>query len=87
MIDIFCERQLNPNNYILRSHNELLVYNSYILDMKTENAEKKILIPDDCLLLEQGKLYLGRTKEHTKGKYQNNFNIQTYLLFKDFIND
>lgn len=55
--------------------------------MKTENAEKKILIPDDCLLLEQGKLYLGRTKEHTKGKYQNNFNIQTYLLFKDFIND
>ena len=39
--DIFIEpyndRQLNPNSYNLRLHNELLVYENNLLDMKKEN--------------------------------------------------
>lgn len=60
------EKQLNPNSYNLKLHNELLVYEDEVLDMKKENKAKKIVIPKEGLLLEPGKLYLGRTVEHTR---------------------
>ena len=66
IIEPFNERQLNPNSYNLRLHNELLVYEDHVLDMKKENKAKKIIIPEDGLILEPGKLYLGRTIEYTK---------------------
>jgi len=66
IIEPFNEDQLNPNSYNLRLHNELLVYEDHVLDMKKENKAKKIIIPEDGLLLEPGKLYLGRTVEYTK---------------------
>ncbi|NLN41973.1 MAG: dCTP deaminase [Clostridiales bacterium] len=66
IIEPFNEGQLNPNSYNLRLHNELLVYEDHVLDMKKENKAKKIIIPDDGLVLEPGKLYLGRTVEYTK---------------------
>lgn len=47
-------------------HNELLVYENDVLDMKKPNSTQKVLIPEEGLLLEPGKLYLGRTKEYTR---------------------
>lgn len=65
IIEPYNEKQLNPNSYNLKLHNELLVYDEEILDMKKENKFKKIIIPEDGLILEPGKLYLGRTVEYT----------------------
>jgi len=58
--------QLNPNSYNLRLHEELLVYNKHVLDMKVENEASKLTIPATGLRLDPGKLYLGRTLEHTR---------------------
>ncbi len=66
IIEPFNEEQLNPNSYNLRLHNELLVYEEPVLDMKKPNATKKIHIPDEGLVLEPNRLYLGRTVEYTK---------------------
>ena len=65
VIEPFSEKQLNPNSYNLRLHNELLVYDETILDMKKQNKVKKMIIPEEGLVLEPGKLYLGRTLEYT----------------------
>ncbi|MFT8350486.1 dCTP deaminase [Clostridium saccharoperbutylacetonicum] len=65
IIEPFSEKQLNPNSYNLKLHNELLVYDETVLDMKKQNKSKKITIPDEGLVLEPGKLYLGRTIEYT----------------------
>lgn len=66
IIEPFNENQLNPNSYNLRLHNELMVYQNEILDMKKENKAEKLIIPEEGLLLEPGRLYLGRTIEYTK---------------------
>jgi len=65
-IEPFDEAQLNPNSYNLRLHNELLVYNDDVLDMQRENTVSQIIIPEDGLVLEPNKLYLGRTIEYTE---------------------
>ncbi len=65
-IEPFHESQLNPNSYNLRLYHELLVYENEELDMKKVNTANKIVIPEEGLLLEPGKLYLGRTVEYTK---------------------
>lgn len=68
--DIFIEpynpKQLNPNSYNLKLHNELLVYDQEILDMKKPNPVKQIILPAEGLVLEPNRLYLGRTVEHTR---------------------
>jgi len=64
-IDPFNTDQLNPNSYNLRLHSDLLVYDSNILDMKEKNTTSPLSIPEDGLLLEPQKLYLGRTIERT----------------------
>jgi dCTP deaminase len=64
-IEPWVPSQLNPNSYNMRLHNELLVYDRNELDMKTPNPTSKISIPEEGLLLETNKLYLGRTIEHT----------------------
>jgi dCTP deaminase len=66
IIDPFNEKQLNPNSYNLRLHDTLLTYTNPILDMKQNNDVTPITIPPNGLLLEKGKLYLGRTLEYTK---------------------
>ncbi len=58
--------QVNPNSYNLRLFNEMLVYDEPVLDMKKQNAYHKIIIPEEGLVLTPGKLYLGRTVEHTR---------------------
>jgi len=65
-IDPYDPNQLNPNSYNLRLHNELLVYDNPVLDMKANNAASKLTIPSTGLQLDPGKLYLGRTIEHTR---------------------
>lgn len=68
IIEPFDEKSLNPNSYNLRLHNELLVYDEEVLDMKKPNKTKNIIIPEEGLVLEPGKLYLGRTYEFTKSE-------------------
>ncbi len=65
-ISPFNEKQLNPNSYNLCLHNELLEYTTSPLDMRKSNPTKRIIIPEEGLLLEPNKLYLGRTKEFTR---------------------
>jgi len=65
-IEPFNESQLNPNSYNLKLHNELMVYTNPVLDMKTPNPVEKLIIPEEGLQLETGKLYLGRTIEKTE---------------------
>jgi dCTP deaminase len=66
VIEPFSENQLNPNSYNLKLHNEFLVYDEEVLDMKKQNKVKSIVIPEEGLVLEPGKLYLGRTVEYTE---------------------
>lgn len=66
IITPFDEKRVNPNSYNLSLHNELLVYENHVLDMKKENKAKKIVIPEEGYMLEPDKLYLGRTNEYTK---------------------
>lgn len=66
VIKPFSKKQLNPNSYNLRLHNELLVYQDNTLDMRKNNRTERIVIPEDGLILETGKLYLGRTIEYTE---------------------
>lgn len=66
VVEPYNKEQLNPNSYNMRLHNELLVYDEDVLDMKKHNKTKKIIIPEEGLTLEPGKLYLGRTVEYTK---------------------
>lgn len=65
-IDPFDPSHIGPNSYNLRLHHDLLVYERPELDMKTPNPVTRLVIPQEGLLLEKGKLYLGRTIEHTK---------------------
>ena len=65
-IEPFNEKQLNPNSYNLKLHNEILMYDEDVLDMKKENKYKKLTIPPEGLILTPGKLYLARTVEYTE---------------------
>tara|TARA_R110001592_G_scaffold178480_1_gene419510 strand:+ start:168 stop:695 length:528 start_codon:yes stop_codon:yes gene_type:complete len=65
-IEPFNQSQLNPNSYNLKLHQELLTYSNTELDMKQPNPTEKLTIPEEGLLLETNKLYLGRTVEHTE---------------------
>lgn len=66
VISPFDESSLNPNSYNLRIHNELLVYTEDILDPYKQNKYKKIIIPDEGLVLQPNVLYLFRTVEYTE---------------------
>ncbi len=65
-IDPFDASQINPNSYDLTLHNELLVYEEVVLDVKTPNRYRRIEIPDCGLVLSPSQIYLGRTVEHTE---------------------
>lgn len=66
IIDPFSERQLNSNSYNLKLHNELAIYENHILDTMKENKISKIIIPEEGIILNPGRLYLGRTLEYTE---------------------
>ncbi len=66
IIDPFDEKGLNPNSYNLTLHHELLVYEDDVLDMRKQHLVRRIVIPEDGLVLEPLRLYLGRTAERTE---------------------
>lgn len=66
IIEPFDQSRVNPNSYNLTLHNEFLVYENHELDMKKLNPTKRITIPEEGLVLEPNRLYLGRTNEFTK---------------------
>ncbi len=66
IIEPFNFNQLNPNSYNLKLHNQLLVYDDPILDMKSQNHFSEITIPPEGLVIEPHILYLGRTVEFTE---------------------
>jgi dCTP deaminase len=65
VIEPYDRRLLNPNSYNLRLGEDLLVYTAPTLDMAKPNPYERRTIPPEGLLLETGKLYLGRTFEFT----------------------
>lgn len=69
VLEPFHPEQLNPNSYNLTLHEDLLVYEGAVLDMKQPNAAKPMRIPPEGLVLETGKLYLGRTVEYTETQH------------------
>ena len=66
LIDPFEESNLNPNSYNLRLHDELMVYEELVLDMRKANRVRRIGIPPEGLVLRPNQLYLGRTFERTE---------------------
>ena len=66
IIEPFDPKRINPNSYNLTLNRELLVYENDLLGMKRPNPVQKLLIPENGLLLEPNRLYLGRTNEFTR---------------------
>ncbi|MDR2761427.1 MAG: dCTP deaminase [Planctomycetaceae bacterium] len=68
IIDPFDRKRINPNSYNLQLHNELMVYNDHVLDMRSRHQTERLEIPDSGIILEPNRLYLGRTVEYTQTK-------------------
>jgi dCTP deaminase len=66
VIDPFDESRLNPNSYNLTLHDELMVYEELILDMRKANRVRRLSIPPEGIVLSPGRLFLGRTAERTE---------------------
>ncbi len=66
VIEPFDEHLLNPNSYNLRLHDELIVYEEIVLDMKRPNRFRRYTIPPEGFVLNPHQLYLGRTLERTE---------------------
>ena len=66
VIDPFDPARLNPNSYNLTLHNELMIYEEVVLDMRKPNRVRRIAIPPEGLVLSPNQLYLGRTVERTE---------------------
>ncbi|MBC8867869.1 MAG: dCTP deaminase [Planctomycetes bacterium] len=66
VIDPFDEANLNPNSYNMTLHSELLTYGEVVLDMKQQNRVRRLVIPEEGLVLNPSQLYLGRTAEYTE---------------------
>jgi len=66
VIEPFDPSKLNPNSYNLSLHDELMVYEEVVLDMRKCNRVRRIPIPPEGLVLNPNHLYLGRTVERTE---------------------
>lgn len=66
VIKPYSTQRINPNSYNLSLHDELIVYDDNVLDMKKDNPYHQISIPPEGLVLEPDRLYLGRTVEYTE---------------------
>jgi len=66
VIEPFDESRLNPNSYNLALHDELMVYEEVVLDIRKANRVRRIHIPREGLVLQPNQLYLGRTAERTE---------------------
>lgn len=66
VIEPFDEKRLNPNSYNLTLHDELMIYDEVVLDMRKANRVRRISIPPEGYVLNPNQLYLGRTAERTE---------------------
>jgi len=66
VIEPFNEANLNPNSYNLTLHDELMIYEEVVLDMKKANRVRRATLPEDGLVLQPNQLYLARTSERTE---------------------
>ncbi len=66
VIDPFEPARLNPNSYNLTLHDELMVYEEVVLDMRKANRVRRLRIPPEGIVLQPQQLYLGRTVERTE---------------------
>jgi dCTP deaminase len=66
IIEPFDQSRLNPNSYNLTLHDELMVYEELILDMRKANRVRRLQIPPEGIVLQPNQLYLGRTVERTE---------------------
>ena len=66
IIEPFDEKHLNPNSYNLSLHDELLIYEEVVLDMREVNRVRRLTIPESGLVLNPNQIYLGRTQERTE---------------------
>ena len=66
VIDPFDPGRLNPNSYNLTLHEDLIVYEEVVLDMRKPNRYRRLKIPAEGLVLQPNQLYLGRTAERTE---------------------
>lgn len=66
IIDPFNPERLNSNSYDLTLHNELMIYEEVVLDMRKANRVRRLTIPEEGLVLTPHQLYLGRTVERTE---------------------
>lgn len=66
VIEPFDEKHLNTNSYNLSLHDELLVYEEIVLDMRRPNRLRRYTIPPEGFVLSPNQLYLGRTIERTE---------------------
>ena len=66
IIEPFNVQQLNPNSYNLRLHDELMVYNEPVLDMKKQHDVTHFTLGPEGMVLDPHRLYLARTVEYTK---------------------
>lgn len=66
VIDPFREENVNPNSYNLTLHEEIVTYEEVVIDMKKPNRVRRIVIPEDGLVIGPNQLYLARTVERTE---------------------
>lgn len=66
IIEPFNPKNLGSNSYDVTLGDKLIVYKNQHLDCKKENETETIEIPEDGILLEPGRLYLGVTREYTE---------------------
>ncbi|MFG2563062.1 dCTP deaminase [Streptomyces sp. NPDC048496] len=62
-IDPFDERQLNPNSYNFRLGPLLKTYTGDVLDVARPNEVEESVLPEEGLVLEPDRIYLGHTVE------------------------
>ena len=58
IIDPFDDSQLGPNSYNLRLHPRMLVYTEAVLDPKSDNRTREIIIPPEGYVLKPGRVYI-----------------------------
>jgi dCTP deaminase len=69
IIEPFDEKNVTTNSYDFHLGDELIVYKDKILDAKKANATERIVIPDEGIVLEPDRLYLGHTQEVMGSKH------------------
>lgn len=66
VIEPFDRNCLGTNSYDVHLSRHLAVYRDQVLDAKKHNLVEELLIPDDGLELQPGRIYLGVTEEYTE---------------------